>query len=156
MSHLFCHRRERNRAVLPATGGSRPHVTPLTTRLHLEPLEDRTLPTALFFTANDGIHGTELWKSDGTENGTALVKDINQGAGSSTPRSLLNWNGILYFTADDGIHGRELWRSDGTANGTTLVQDIYAGVASSAPDHLTALGDYLFFTADNGINGVEL
>ena len=37
----------------------------------------------LFFTANDGINGTELWKSDGTAAGTVLVKDINPGSDGS-------------------------------------------------------------------------
>jgi ELWxxDGT repeat protein len=66
----------------------------------------------LYFVANDGVHGLELWKSDGTSNGTVMVADLRWGSGNSSPSSLTEVNGTLYFTADDGIQGRELWAYD--------------------------------------------
>jgi ELWxxDGT repeat protein len=63
----------------------------------------------LFFQATDGEHGMELWTSDGTAAGTALVKDINPGANGSFPGQFINVNGTLFFTADDGVHGAEFW-----------------------------------------------
>ena len=80
----------------------------------------------LYFTANDGAHGIELWKSDGTAAGTVMVKDIGHGS-TDSPTSLTNVNGTLYFAADDGVHGAELWKSDGTAAGTVMVEDIDPG-----------------------------
>ena len=64
----------------------------------------------LFFTANDGVHGVELWKSDGTANGTVMVKDILFSSAWSDPKSLTAANGLLYFSATDQFNGRELWR----------------------------------------------
>jgi ELWxxDGT repeat protein len=80
-----------------------------------------------YFTADDGINGVELWKSDGTESGTSIVKDIVLGSISSFPHTLTNVNGLLFFICNDGIHGPELWRSDGTNSGTFLVKDINPG-----------------------------
>ena len=111
----------------------------------------------LFFTARDGTHGDELWRSDGTGAGTVLVKDINPVARDSYPSSLTGVGGRLFFAADDGAHGRELWASDGTRVGTVLVKDINPDAASeSGPSSLTGVAARLFFTADDGAHGAEL
>ena len=71
---------------------------------------------SLYFRADNGINGYELWKTDGTDQGTVLVKDIYTGSGSSAPSNLTVFNGSLYFSARDG-NGIELWKTDGTAQG---------------------------------------
>jgi ELWxxDGT repeat protein len=85
---------------------------------------------ALFFSAMDDSAGRELWKSDGTEAGTMLLKDIRT-SGDSDIENLTDVNGTLFFTATDGIHGDELWKSDGTEAGTVLVKDMNPGSAGS-------------------------
>ena len=112
----------------------------------------------IFFTANDGTSGEELWKSDGTPEGTVLVKDINTGSASSFPSNFTRigrTGSTLYFTADDGTSGHELWKSDGTPEGTVLVKDIAPGSVSSSPQQLTDVGSALFFAADDQTNGNE-
>lgn len=111
--------------------------------------------STLYFAARDSLHGVELWRSDGTFAGTALVKDIRPGAGSSEPQWLVNVGGTLLFTADDGVHGEEIWKSDGTAAGTKLVKDIWQGTGSVAPRYLASVGGTLFFNAADG-DGREL
>ncbi|CUS37543.1 hypothetical protein COMA1_40108 [Candidatus Nitrospira nitrosa] len=114
----------------------------------------------LYFTANNGSNGWELWRSDGTATGTVLVKDIVAGSGSSNPEQLTNVNGKLFFTAETAATGRELWKSDGTAAGTVLVKDIKPGtgygISFLLNDLLVNVNGTLFFTADNGVNGREL
>ncbi|MEE2641338.1 MAG: ELWxxDGT repeat protein [Planctomycetota bacterium] len=110
----------------------------------------------LLFGANDGNNGFELWKSDGTESGTVLVKDIRPGSGFSNPSDLTNVNGTLFFSANDGVSGVELWKSDGTDSGTFRVKDARPGSLSFLPQNLTNMNGTLFFRAYDDSNGWEL
>ena len=104
----------------------------------------------IYFGADDGRHGYELWRSNGTARGTRMVKDIRPGPLSSQVFSITNVGGTLFFTADDGIHGAELWRSDGTAGGTQLVKDINPGLVGSGGFWLTSVGQTLYLIAYDG------
>ncbi len=114
----------------------------------------------LFFQANDGNTGYELWKSNGSSAGTILVKDfkaIYPGANGIYPTHLTNVNGTLFFMGFDPVHSKELWKSDGTSSGTVLVKDINPGSSNySYPEGLTNVNGTLFFTANDGSHGCEL
>jgi ELWxxDGT repeat protein len=89
----------------------------------------------VFFAANDGVSGFELWQSDGTETGTVLVRDIRSGAASSAPQQLIALGNQVVFLANDGLTDLDPWKSDGTAAGTVKIADtnITAGLAIAGP-----------------------
>ncbi|MEZ5312917.1 MAG: hypothetical protein R2862_04280 [Thermoanaerobaculia bacterium] len=75
----------------------------------------------VFFAANDGVHGLELWVTDGTALGTEMVVDLVAGWESSFPFLLTEASGQLFFLASADDSEVALWRSDGTAKGTYRV-----------------------------------
>ncbi len=104
-------------------------------------------PAGFYFNADDGEHGFELWASDGTAEGTRLVKDVLPGPFGSYPIGLATAQGSLYFLANDGVHGTELWRSDGTAATTRLVHDLNPGPAGSFYSNFVEAAGRLYFLA---------
>jgi ELWxxDGT repeat protein len=112
----------------------------------------------VFFAADDGVNGRELWKSDGTDGGTELVADLFPGTdgsfldlpNSSEPQHLTVSGGRVFFSATDGASNRELWVHDPLADPQTYqVRDINDG-DSSDPQELTDFNGVLFFTATDG------
>ena len=100
------------------------------------------------FAADDGLHGLEPWRSDGTPGGTYLLRDIAVGGdGSSYPEQLTRVGDRVFLVADDGVHGAELWRTDGSGAGTALVADTESGTGgpNSLFSDLTPAGNALFY-----------
>jgi ELWxxDGT repeat protein len=104
----------------------------------------------VYFTPSDGVHGPELWRSDGTPSGTTLVKDIIKGRNGSVPAHLAALNGKIFFSAIFPGKGKELGRTDGTAQGTQFVKDLTPGRnGSSISDFVSFKNSLLFAQYDS-------
>jgi ELWxxDGT repeat protein len=78
---------------------------------------------SIYFIADGGGAGRELWKTDGTAFGTVRVKDIAPGATAGVyALGLIARGGVVYFIASATGSAYELWKSDGTESGTVQVQ----------------------------------
>ena len=117
-----------------------------------EKIEFERLQDELFFVGYSEEFGKELWKTDGTETGTSVLKDINPGHDASMYDEYTRDNFIatankMYFPADDGVHGMELWATSGTEESTVMVKDIIPGSQDSHPRHMVNIGESVYFVS---------
>lgn len=118
----------------------------------------------VFFVSDDGVHGSELWVSDGTPGSAWLVKDIVPGAVGSNPTALTPIDGYLYFITDDGAGGSSVWMTAGTEASTS-----YLGAPNPGSQYLTQFDTLyatnfpltvasggIYWAGDDGVNGSEL
>ncbi len=96
----------------------------------------------VYFAFSDNTHGIELWKSDGTAAGTAMLKDITAGPQSSSPMNFAVAGNNVFFTVTNPDTYISLWKTDGSTAGTVRLKD---SVAASRLKHFTAVGSTLYF-----------
>ena len=113
----------------------------------------------LYFNANDGHTGSELWAHDLLHGHTWQVADIRQGNSSFPGRTLSTVVGsTIYFSANDGSNGHELWAHSAETSSTWMVHDVNPGANGSDPGaHFELLvGDALYFSARTYDSGSEV
>jgi ELWxxDGT repeat protein len=96
----------------------------------------------VFFQARDPSNGLEVWKSDGTPNGTLLVKDIS--TGDSTPDLFVASGSSVFFRATDTQ--QRLWKSDGTSGGTVPLST----TTPTARTSMAIVGSALLYAGSDG------
>jgi ELWxxDGT repeat protein len=107
---------------------------------------------ALYYGAQEGTHGVELWRFNGTSQ--TRVTDIHQGDADASPEGLYVAGSSLYFRARTAALGRELYCFDGTT--ARCVADINPGAGDSNPGEFCFFAGHVYFSADDGIHGYEL
>jgi len=113
--------------------------------------------------SNPSSSNFELWKSNGTQNGTNQFADINTAmwvGNGSYPRDFMEFNGYLYFTAEVfGVTGREMYRTNGTT--TELFKDFRLGTESgfdigTNAHQFIVIENAMYFFAREDDNGYDL
>ncbi|MCR9243703.1 MAG: hypothetical protein NXI31_01640 [bacterium] len=105
------------------------------------------LPNRVVFDANDGIHGSEPWVSNGTIAGTQLLADLEPGTAGSVPRDLVYepTRAVVAFSAQTSLTGREGFVTNGTTAGTQLWFEVEPGPGSGRVSDLAIVRNAVVF-----------
>lgn len=105
-----------------------------------------------------GTFYNDLWKSDGSPQGTVLVKAGISPICPGGKYAVLA--GKIYFCGSDVTHSAELYVTDGTEAGTYMVKNIYPDQPNigygSTPTGFTVFNSRVYFSAIDGEHGEEL
>jgi ELWxxDGT repeat protein len=113
-----------------------------------------SLDTFYFFQVGDN-NNKQYWVTDGTNDGTKLLKQIVPENIPVTQVPLFNFDHVAYFySTDDEMGNGSLWRTDGTTDGTYKFME-YCGAGCRVVDNNAVLNDKLLFTGTD-VNGDEL
>ncbi len=124
-----------------------------------------------FFSSSDFATRFEIWKSDGTPDGTTLFMSFDPADPSGSPFLMppydIDYNSQtlvqnpfqgnkFFFTAGTSTDGNELWVSDGTPGGTHQVKNIGPGATNGVnASSFVYTSNFLYFVANNGTDGAE-
>lgn len=109
----------------------------------------------MYFSAYDGVHGKELWVTDGTFEGTHLFKQLSESNfGSSFPRRFIEFDGKMIFAARNTNYNEEPWVSDGTVEGTFQLKEV-SPTSNSNPDGFYEYNGELYFNTYSGENNIN-
>lgn len=123
----------------------------------------KTINGLMYFAGRDKTagpnNGHHIYKTDGTEAGTQLVKILQTPVtiyGNLT-NSFTDFNGKVLFVHSVGVHHYQLWQTDGTDAGTQILKDFSsAGFSTQGiPQSFTLIGNTMYFIANDG-RGTEL
>lgn len=98
---------------------------------------------------------TELWTSDGTEDGTVRVRDFGLGS-SARFNAMIARGDTLFFVLSNPDGGFELWKSDGSGAGTLRLRTFAPTPLRSAPHSPRIAGRFVYFVASEPAHGTEL
>ncbi|HQU44122.1 MAG TPA: DUF4214 domain-containing protein, partial [Pirellulales bacterium] len=122
----------------------------------IDPADLTNFNGKLFFTANDGTDGTQVWTSDGTSAGTVMVSDLQPSTGAADPSQLTAAGSSLFFTANAGASGSQLYVTSGSLAGTHLVYGVTNGTIGASPSDLTNVDGTLYYAGYDSVHGNQL
>ncbi len=106
----------------------------------------------MYFSARNAYNMDELWSTDGTQQGTSMVKDINPNGSAGIGNIVKVGNRILFMAADNNNNDYDLWSSDGTEGGTEKVLELgqNSNIALN-PENISAMGNRLLFCTSRSL-----